>query len=82
MQTAFAELCCKVQDVWVWCAEERQITETGFQFLLLDTYSQLWRLLREYIANGEEVSGLSMSCNCLGLMLLPATSRACAMSKS
>ena len=23
-----------------------------------DTYSQLWRLLREYIASGEEVSGV------------------------
>ena len=39
-------------------AEERKITDAGFQFLLLDTYSQLWRLLREYIASGEEVSGV------------------------
>ena len=39
-------------------AEERRVTDAGFQFLLLDTYSQLWRLLREYIASGEEVSGV------------------------
>ena len=32
-------------------AGERNITEQGFQFLLLDTYGQLWLLLREYIAS-------------------------------
>jgi len=32
-------------------ASERSITEQGFQFLLLDTYGQLWLLLREYIAS-------------------------------
>lgn len=32
---------------------ERNITEQGFQFLLLDTYGQLWLLLREYIASAN-----------------------------
>ena len=32
---------------------ERSITEQGFQFLLLDTYGQLWLLLREYIASAN-----------------------------
>ena len=36
------------------------MTEQGFQFLLLDTYSQLWRLLRAYIAGGESRSGASL----------------------
>lgn len=82
MQAAFTELRCKAQDVRVWCAEERQITETGFQFLLLDTYSQLWCLLREYIANGEEVSGLSFSCNCPGISAPASHLRACPVFKS
>ncbi|KAK9917411.1 hypothetical protein WJX75_004051 [Coccomyxa subellipsoidea] len=37
--------------------KSRSIEEQGFQFLLSDTYSQLWRLLRAYIAGGEERSG-------------------------
>ncbi len=40
---------------------ERSITEQGFQFLLLDTYGQLWLLLREYIASANERFGASNS---------------------
>ena len=47
-----------------WHAEDRKISEAGYQFLLLDTYSQLWRLLREYIASGEEVSGVMRGFTC------------------
>ncbi|CAL8465169.1 g4704 [Coccomyxa elongata] len=36
--------------------KSRSIQEQGFRFLLSDTYSQLWRLLRVYIATGEERS--------------------------
>ena len=38
-------------------AEQRAISESGFQFLLLDTYHQLWLLLREYIAGAERRNG-------------------------
>ena len=33
------------------------MTQTGFQFLLLDTYNQLWILLREYIDSAARRSG-------------------------
>ena len=39
---------------------ERSITEQGFQFLLLDTYGQLWLLLREYIASANARFGASL----------------------
>ena len=32
------------------------ITEKGFRFLLLDTYNQLWTLLREYLVDAERRS--------------------------
>lgn len=34
-----------------------EVTEAGFRFLLLDTYTQLWALLREYISMAERDSG-------------------------
>ncbi|KAL3151427.1 hypothetical protein ABBQ38_012436 [Trebouxia sp. C0009 RCD-2024] len=37
--------------------EPRAIAEQGFQFLLLDTYSQLWLLLQQYIANAQKKAG-------------------------
>ena len=38
-------------------AEPRAIAEQGFQFLLLDTYSQLWLLLQQYIASAQNKAG-------------------------
>jgi len=39
-------------------AEPKAIAEQGFQFLLLDTYSQLWLLLQQYIANAQKKAGM------------------------
>jgi hypothetical protein len=37
------------------------VTQAGFQFLLMDTYSQLWRLLKEYIAGAERQSSAELA---------------------
>lgn len=37
--------------------EPKAIAEQGFQFLLLDTYSQLWLLLQQYISNAQKKAG-------------------------
>ncbi|XP_039061725.1 general transcription and DNA repair factor IIH subunit TFB2-like [Hibiscus syriacus] len=34
--------------------EAPRLTESGFQFLLMDTSAQLWYVIREYISNSEE----------------------------
>ncbi|KAK8992327.1 hypothetical protein V6N11_048411 [Hibiscus sabdariffa] len=34
--------------------EAPRLTESGFQFLLMDTNAQLWHVIREYISNSEE----------------------------
>nr|GMD91877.1 RNA polymerase II transcription factor B subunit 2-like isoform X1 [Ipomoea batatas] len=34
--------------------EPPKLTESGFQFLLMDTNAQLWYIIREYITNAEE----------------------------
>lgn len=34
--------------------EPLKLTESGFQFLLMDTNAQLWYIIREYINNSEE----------------------------
>ncbi|KAL1536721.1 RNA polymerase II transcription factor B 52 kDa subunit [Salvia divinorum] len=34
--------------------EPSRLTESGFQFLLMDTNAQLWYIIREYITNCEE----------------------------
>ncbi|KAK3016448.1 hypothetical protein RJ639_007803, partial [Escallonia herrerae] len=34
--------------------EALMLTESGFQFLLMDTNAQLWYIIREYITNSEE----------------------------
>ncbi|KAM3285135.1 general transcription and DNA repair factor IIH subunit TFB2 [Capsicum chacoense] len=34
--------------------EPPRLTESGFQFLLMDTNAQLWYIIREYITNAEE----------------------------
>ncbi|KAA8515273.1 hypothetical protein F0562_018497 [Nyssa sinensis] len=34
--------------------EAPRLTESGFQFLLMDTNAQLWYIIREYITNSEE----------------------------
>ncbi|KAK8664745.1 hypothetical protein V6N13_084521 [Hibiscus sabdariffa] len=34
--------------------EAARLTESGFQFLLMDTNAQLWYIIREYITNSEE----------------------------
>ncbi|KAB2025485.1 hypothetical protein ES319_D06G152300v1, partial [Gossypium barbadense] len=33
--------------------EAPRLTESGFQFLLMDTNAQLWYIIREYISNSE-----------------------------
>ncbi|KAM7513081.1 hypothetical protein LguiB_011956 [Lonicera macranthoides] len=35
--------------------EAPRLTESGFQFLLMDTNAQLWYIVREYITNSEEL---------------------------
>lgn len=37
------------------------VTQAGFQFLLTDNYSQLWHLLREYIATAERQSSTELA---------------------
>jgi transcription initiation factor TFIIH subunit 4 len=44
------------------------VTQGGFQFLLSDTYTQLWTLLRAYIARAEQQSGGELS-SVLGFLL-------------
>nr|KAJ0213419.1 hypothetical protein LSAT_V11C400177860 [Lactuca sativa] len=34
--------------------EGSRLTESGFQFLLMDTNAQLWYIIREYISNSED----------------------------
>lgn len=34
--------------------EGARLTESGFQFLLMDTNAQLWYIIREYISNSED----------------------------
>ncbi|BBN14722.1 transcription initiation factor TFIIH subunit 4 [Marchantia polymorpha subsp. ruderalis] len=34
--------------------EPPKITDAGFQFLLMDTNSQLWQIVREYVASAED----------------------------
>ncbi|KAF8409283.1 hypothetical protein HHK36_005357 [Tetracentron sinense] len=34
--------------------EAPRLTESGFQFLLMDTNAQLWYIIREYISNSED----------------------------
>ena len=46
----------------VFDAEPKAIAEQGFQFLLLDTYSQLWLLLQQYIANAQQKAGGQQQC--------------------
>ena len=36
--------------------QTHSVTQAGFQFLLADTYSQLWQLFRQYIARAEAQS--------------------------
>lgn len=48
-------------------ADPKAIAEQGFQFLLLDTYSQLWLLLQQYIANAQKKAG--MLCDVLACWL-------------
>ena len=48
--------------------QRHTVTQAGFQFLLADTYSQLWQLLREYIARAERQSSAELS-TVLGFLL-------------
>ncbi|KAG4383763.1 hypothetical protein GLYMA_13G152508v4 [Glycine max] len=41
-------LMCQYRD-----KEAPKLTESGFQFLLMDTNAQLWYIIREYISNSE-----------------------------
>ncbi|KHN48168.1 hypothetical protein glysoja_007837 [Glycine soja] len=42
-------LMCQYRD-----KEAPKLTESGFQFLLMDTNAQLWYIIREYISNSEQ----------------------------
>ena len=42
-------------------AGEHKITDAGFQFLLMDTYSQLWTLLKKYIALAQAMPGTDVN---------------------
>lgn len=42
-------------------AGQRTVTQQGFQFLLGDTYSQLWTLLRQYITRAEHQSSTELT---------------------
>ena len=44
-------------------AGKRKITDAGFQFLLMDTYSQLWTLLKRYIALAQAMPGTDVNGN-------------------
>ena len=48
--------------------QQQSITQQGFRFLLADTYSQLWQLLREYIARAERQSSAELA-SVLGFLL-------------
>lgn len=48
--------------------QTHSVTQTGFQFLLADTYSQLWQLLRQYIARAERQSSGELA-SVLGFLL-------------
>lgn len=48
--------------------ENRSITKSGFNFLLLDTYSQIWTILQSYISQAESISGSELS-SVLGFFL-------------
>ncbi|KAJ0081652.1 hypothetical protein Patl1_10776 [Pistacia atlantica] len=37
-----------------WDKESPRLTESGFQFLLMDTNAQLWYIVREYITNSQD----------------------------
>lgn len=37
---------------------KRELTSDGFKFMLMDTYHQLWLLLRAYIDLARQQSGL------------------------
>lgn len=49
-------------------SQPHAVTQAGFQFLLSDTYSQLWALLREYIARAERQSSAELA-SVLGFLL-------------
>ena len=53
-------LHCKPEHIYI--AGERKITDAGFQFLLMDTYSQLWTLLKKYIALAQAMPGTIVNC--------------------
>eukprot|EP00884_Botryococcus_braunii_P023136 jgi/Botrbrau1/9506/Bobra.0252s0121.1 len=40
---------------------EMALTDSGFHFLLMDTYNQLWLLLKEYIRSAEKRSGAELA---------------------
>ena len=42
-------------------AQGQGVAQEGYKFLLRDAYSQLWVLLRRYIANAEQRSGAACS---------------------
>ncbi|KAE8733246.1 tetraspanin-19-like [Hibiscus syriacus] len=39
--------------------EAPRLTESGFQFMLMDTNAQLWYVIREYISNSENLDTLT-----------------------
>ena len=49
-------------------SQRHTVTHQGFQFLLTDIYSQIWRLLREYISRAEKQSSTELA-SVLGFLL-------------
>ena len=53
-----------IDDYDILYADVREVTEKGLQFLLLDTYQQLWVLIKRYIrssANSGPNAGISLT---------------------
>ncbi|EOY28282.1 Transcription factor-related isoform 4 [Theobroma cacao] len=55
--TNFSSSMMRIFQRGLLCQREKEaprLTESGFQFLLMDTNAQLWYIIREYISNSEE----------------------------
>ena len=62
MRLPVAQYPVRKADMLCDAPEPKAIAEPGFQFLLLDTYSQLWLLLQQYIADAQKKAGEQLPC--------------------
>ncbi|KAK8310261.1 hypothetical protein V6Z11_D02G174300, partial [Gossypium hirsutum] len=54
--TSFSSSMMRIFQRGLLCQRDKEapgLTESGFQFLLMDTNAQLWYIIREYISNSE-----------------------------